>query len=138
MLGRSDFLGRWRLSRQIADSHADQQGTLTGTATMRADGTHGLIYDEVGTFQLGQGAPMQATRRYLWTFGASEVTVTFANGDAFHSFVPVGQSAGSDHLCGADMYKVRYDFTAWPNWSARWAVQGPAKDYVMLTNYSRD
>lgn len=137
MPGRDDFLGEWHMSRQIMDRFADQRGTLSGTATLTAQGGQGLQYDEAGIFQLGQGAPMQATRRYHWIFDETGVQVRFANGDPFHSFAPDSQSQGTDHPCGPDLYRVRYDFRGWPDWTAVWDVAGPAKDYTMKTSYCR-
>jgi hypothetical protein len=137
MRARDDFLGDWHISRRITDRFADQLGTLEGVAVLRAEGAKGLIYEETGTLLLGTAAPMQANRSYLWTFGPDAVAVRFANGDPFHDFAPDGQSQGSDHLCGADMYKVSYDFRDWPAWTATWSVAGPAKDYTMRTRYAR-
>jgi len=136
MLTQADFAGVWLLRRQIDDRLSKQTGEFDGTATL-IDGTGGgLIYDEKGTMKLGDGPAMTAERRYLWSFDAGRIDVTFADGAPFHSFMPAGHVAGTDHPCGADFYTVRYNFTAWPVWSAVWTVTGPRKDYVSTSVYT--
>jgi hypothetical protein len=136
MLTQADFAGVWLLRRQIDDLLSKQTGKFDGTATLSDDTGGGLIYYENGTMQLGDGPVMTAERRYLWVFGTVHIDVAFANGAPFHRFTPAGHLAGTDHPCGADFYTVRYDFTAWPVWSAVWTVTGPRKDYVSTSVYT--
>jgi hypothetical protein len=136
MLGPSDFLGAWQLDRAITDNLAGQHGRLTGTASFVASVAGRLDYRETGTLRLDAGPQMAASRGYQWVFLPDRVDVAFDDGRAFHSFVPKGHAAGTDHPCGADFYTVRYDFTAWPKWSAAWTVTGPRKDYVSVSNYA--
>ena len=42
---------------------------------------------------------------------------------------------GAVHDCGADRYRVRYDFRRWPRWRAEWRVTGPAKNYGTVSEY---
>ncbi|WP_322892141.1 MULTISPECIES: DUF6314 family protein [unclassified Yoonia] len=137
MLGRDDFAGRWQVVRRIDDRHGRMQGEFTGVAEMQPVGDAGLIYTESGQMRIGTAPVMQAVRRYLWDFGEGLVTVRFEDGRDFHTFVPAGQAAGTDHPCGADHYRVVYDFTRWPLWRATWDVTGPRKDYTSVTDYSR-
>ena len=137
MLGAHEFTGDWTLRRVIKDHLAGQDGTLVGQARFAPLGQNQLDYHEHGTLTLDGGAQMAASRRYLWAFAAGRVDVAFEDGAAFHSFVPNGHAAGTDHPCGADFYTVRYDFTAWPAWSAVWTVTGPRKNYVSSTYYAR-
>lgn len=137
MLARDDFLGDWVLNRTIDDHLSGQNGALTGTARFVPDGSAGLVYDETGMLLLATGVQMAATRRYLWTFHEAGVEVFFDDGRPFHGFVPDGHAAGTDHPCGEDYYTVRYDFSDWPRWTARWTVKGPRKDYVSTSIYSR-
>jgi len=111
---------------------------MSGKAVFSSDAPRRLIYDEVGELRLGRGQAMQAKRRYIWGFEASEVFVTFEDGSDFHRFVPQGAVAGTDHPCGDDFYTVAYDFTRWPSWSAVWTVKGPRKDYTSTSQYLRD
>ncbi|MCO4848881.1 MAG: hypothetical protein KC448_13030 [Yoonia sp.] len=132
----ADFLGDWRLTRQITDALHGQNGRLDGLARFVTDGD-GLRYEESGQLTLASGAVLQADRAYLWDAGAAGITVRFADGAAFHQFDPVGQVSGTTHLCGADTYNVAYDFERWPSWCATWDVTGPRKNYRSISHYNR-
>ncbi len=136
MLTRADFAGTWLLRRQIDDRLSKQTGEFDGTATLSKDTNGGLTYFETGAMKFGGGPVMTAERRYLWAFEAGHIDVNFADGVPFHRFIPKGHVAGTDHPCGADFYTVRYDFRAWPEWSAVWTVTGPRKDYVSTSVYT--
>ena len=126
-----DFQGRWRFERQI--DHADgDPATVTGRAVFTPV-DEGLRYDETGELRLNDGPPMTATRSYLWHEGG---VVLFEDGRDFH-IIP-DTHATATHLCGDDTYVVRYDFSAWPNWTSQWTVTGPKKSYVMITTYRPD
>lgn len=135
-LGRDDFAGVWQISRQITD-RLGPDGEFVGTAALVPTGDNGLHYRETGQLTLADGTPMMAERQYVWRFVDNRVAVAFADGAAFHTFLPAGQAAGSDHPCGADHYRVRYDFTQWPQWRATWTVNGPRKDYASVSEYVR-
>lgn len=95
-------------------------------------------YHEAGHLILGDAPPLRAERRYLWRQEGAEIAVFFADGRPFHDIDPdAGPDTEVQHLCGADLYSVRYDFARWPDWQARWTVRGPAKDYTMTTDYAR-
>lgn len=137
------FAGRWSLRRDIVDMRAGQTGTFRGHAVLSPledapleDAR--LDYAEEGVLQIGAGPALHATRRYIWVFDAQGVAVCFADGAPFHRFVPGVSGAGTDHPCGADLYRVRYDFEGWPlSWLAAWRVGGPRKDYEMTSAYER-
>ncbi len=135
MLNEQDFLGDWSLARQIDDRAGGQSGQMIGRASfVRAD-DH-VLYREAGQMRLGNGPAMSAERSYIWRF-ENGVTVQFADGRPFHQFIPSGQVDGTNHPCGDDFYRVKYDFTGWPDWSATWRVTGPRKDYTSITHYTR-
>ena len=137
MFTQGDFVGEWHLRRQIDDCLSGQTGDVSGTAVLSDAASGGLRDHETGKMTFGGGPPMTAERRYNWIFRPDHVEVTFADGAAFHCFVPKGHVAGTDHPCGADFYTVRYDFTQWPRWRAVWTVTGPRKDYVSVSQYER-
>ncbi|TNC73433.1 DUF6314 family protein [Rubellimicrobium roseum] len=136
MLHLHDFLGAWRLSREIDDRLSGRPGRFEGTATLTPGG-EGLRYREEGLLQVGEGPAMAATRDYLWLPSPEGIEMRFADGRPFHHFCPEGRAPGTDHPCGRDLYRVLYDFTAWPAWEAEWTVAGPAKDYRMRSSYRR-
>lgn len=133
-LGQDAFLGDWLVTREIADKAGGVPGRFTGEARFAA-APWGLSYEETGRLQLGAGPAMTATRAYRWIFVPGGVEVFFADGRFFHAFR--FDAAEASHLCGDDLYRVRYDFGGWPVWVARWDVQGPRKDYAMVSQYQR-
>ena len=131
----ADFEGVWQLDRRIEDRRAGVTGRLNGQAVW-VPGQGGLVLTETGTLQYGDGAPMQAERRYLWREDAGGIAVFFDDERVFHWF-----SAGKTtalHDCPPDLYRVSYDLTGWPHWSAEWQVNGPRKDYRMQSLYHRE
>ncbi len=135
MLTLADFTGRaWLVMREIHDRRGGVTGEFRGTARFQPDGG-GLLYRETGRLRMGDGPGLSAQRRYLWFQAGDRIEVRFEDGRQFHSFRPEGRAPGTDHPCGDDLYGVTYDFSAWPNWSAEWAVNGPAKDYRMVSRY---
>ena len=136
MIGLKDFEGRWRLDRQIRDA-LGPDARFHGTAVFSPDG-EGLVLHEAGRLELSGQGGFAAERRYLWRQDGAGLAVLFADGRAFHRFVPAASTVDADHWCDPDTYKVRYDFTRWPVWQAEWRVTGPRKDYVMQSVYTPD
>ncbi|KNG95384.1 DUF6314 family protein [Pseudaestuariivita atlantica] len=130
MIGLADFEGRWSLTRRIDDRRAGQEATFDGTAVFAPDGT-GLTLTETGWLQPATGPRLQGSRRYLWREG---IEVFFEDGRPFHRFTPAAPAALHD--CPPDTYRVTYDFTRWPRWTATWEVTGPRKDYTMVSAYA--
>ncbi|MDG1736935.1 MAG: DUF6314 family protein [Paracoccaceae bacterium] len=127
-----DFEGSWQVSRWIKDALIGQSGNFEGLAEFKRDEL-GLRYIERGILKLG-AASMQAERCYLWRVADKGIEVQFEDRRAFHH---IDQSAEAAHWCDPDQYNVTYEFGEWPEWSSRWAVKGPRKDYEMVSNYRR-
>jgi hypothetical protein len=134
---RDDFVGLWAVARRIDDAAGGQAGQFDGQAVLEPEAEQDLVYAEAGSLQMGAGPAMTATRTYRWHFVGDRVEVFFADGRPFHGFRPADGDVEAKHLCGADLYRVRYEFGAWPVWTARWEVRGPRKDYAMVTQYRR-
>lgn len=130
-----DFIGLWDLHRSIHDFATGQTGTFRGTARF-ASGDGALNYHEAGEMRLGTGPALWAERRYLWRQGACGIEVYFDDGRFFHLIEPQPRPE-ADHWCDPDSYRVAYDFSDWPRWSARWTVTGPRKNYQMISDYRR-
>ena len=135
-LGADDFLGEWRITREITDFRILESGSLEGVAEFTAT-DDGLRYHERGTLQFAGGAPMVAERANLWTFTDTDVFVAYADGAPFHSFARTGGPEATPHLCGDDWYHGTYSFVAFPDWTVTWSVKGPRKDYRSVTHYQR-
>ncbi len=130
----ADFVGCWRIAREIEDRLSATTGRFQGTAEF-VPAAEGLAYREQGVLTLGDATPLTAERCYLWRAGPEgRIIVDHGDGRPFHDFHPAGPDAR--HLCGADDYAVRYDFGDWPCWRADWTVRGPRKDYRMVSHYA--
>jgi len=129
-----DFEGGWRLDRRIEDRKTGLTGRLEGRAVWVPDQDR-LQLTETGTLRYGDGAPLQAERRYLWRRQAGGIAVMFDDSRPFHWFS--GDQTVARHECPPDQYHVRYDFHLWPDWRAIWTVTGPRKDYEMISRYRR-
>jgi hypothetical protein len=127
------FEGLWRVERVIHDRTGGPEGRFAGEARFTPV-AGGLAYREDGELRLG-AAVFRATREYRWVFGEGTVEVFFSDGRFFHAFGPDATEA--EHLCGADLYRVAYDFGRWPVWEAVWEVRGPRKDYLMRSVHRR-
>lgn len=132
----ADFLGTWVLSRRIEDLRLGLRGNFAGSAVFEPSGSL-VLQREEGVLRFGDAPPMQATRRYLWDEADGRIVLQFEDGRPFHDFQADG-SALATHLCGADNYNVRYDFTEWPVWRSQWQVTGPRKDLILSSQFSRD
>jgi hypothetical protein len=133
--GAAAFAGRWKLRRDIR--HGDGlTGQFEGTAEIAPAGPGLYTYDEEGMLKLGDSDALRGTRRYLWRASDGAIDISFADGRPFHRLDLGGLRPETVHLCSPDRYAVAYDFTAWPEWSARWRVEGPRKDYVMTSHYA--
>ncbi len=130
------FKGDWTLHRHIFDLDSQWLGRFEGDAFMtpRKDG---LYYHEEGMLRFGGLTAMKATRDYMWTFPEPNVVrVLFEDGRHFHDFDPSQTRPQATHYCDPDEYDVTYDFRKWPDWRAEWRVEGPKKDYRMVSMYS--
>lgn len=130
------FKGAWRLSRDIYDIDSEWLGRFLGQATFTQDGD-ALAYFEEGKLQFGGLTAMTATRVYRWEFAGDIVLVKFEDGRSFHSFDASAGRPQASHYCDPDDYDVTYDFRNWPKWRAEWRVEGPRKNYRMVSRYCR-
>ena len=128
--------GRWRLSRVIRNADGSE-ATLEGVTVFRREGDGARAGGGGLADASGRGAPLRATRRYLWAAGRRRgLEVRFEDGRPFHT-VPLGVARPeAAHDCAPDVYRVAYDFADWPRWRAVWRVTGPRKDYVMTSDYA--
>ena len=128
-----DFAGDWHLTRHIEDRRGPD-GRFDGLARLMPV-VGGLGYHEAGMLHCGPGPAMRAERRYLWQEDGPLIRVLFQDGRDFHLMDPQGPRCEARHDCAPDLYRVAYDFSDWPDWSAEWQVQGPLKDYRMHSLY---
>ncbi|MDD9715316.1 DUF6314 family protein [Dinoroseobacter sp. PD6] len=134
MLSLAEFTGCWSLSREIAD-RLGGSGRFDGAAVF-SPSPDGLLYEEEGSLTLARGGAFAAQRSYDWRDEGGTVAVHFADGAFFHRFA-LSERPEAAHFCAPDQYDVAYDFSAWPDWTSRWTVRGPRKDYEMTSRYRR-
>ncbi len=132
-LGLKDFAGRWRLDRRIRDAQGDREGRFRGDALFRPEGAT-LFYRERGELTL-DGREMAAEQSHVWRQEGNRICVVFADGRPFHTFELGVLTPEGRHVCAPDLYRVLYDFGAWPEWRSEWRVSGPRKDYTLTTRY---
>ena len=132
----SDFIGTWRLERQIDDRLTGAPLYFSGVAVL-SPGGDGLLYHEQGALRPTGGQVMQSSRSYRWRAVDGRIAVDFDDRRPFHEFDPVARIAEAQHWCDPDDYTVRYDLADWPLWQTHWRVRGPRKDYLMTSRYFR-
>jgi hypothetical protein len=135
MRNLGDFIGTYDLTRTIDDRRAGAVSRFEGSATLSVEGAR-AIYRETGALIMS-GQRFEAERAYLWDHVGPMIRVAFDDGRPFHDFDPVRGGLASEHLCGDDIYRGGYDVSDWPNWTVRWDVSGPRKDYTSVTLCTR-
>ncbi|WP_375263168.1 DUF6314 family protein [Palleronia sp.] len=130
-----DFEGDWKLDRSILDRRGGPDSRFEGRAHFAPDGAV-LHYRESGTLHMGDAA-FEAEQAHLWRMDGARFRISFFDGRPFHDFEAGIEQPDGRHDCDPDVYLVRYDFSAWPDWTAEWTVTGPRKDYVMTSHYTR-
>jgi len=132
------FAGHWVIRRDILDLDSEWLGRLEGQAVFSHQGGGLLLYREEGRLKFGGLEDIAASRDYRWNIGEDgKIAVMFANGSPFHEFAFSFARAEASHFCDPDLYEVAYDFSSWPQWRTEWRVEGPRKDYRMVTIYNR-
>ncbi|MEL7178179.1 MAG: DUF6314 family protein [Pseudomonadota bacterium] len=133
------FAGPWELVRDITDLANRWPGRLEGVAQFIPQGDSGrLMYREEGLLTFAGLQAAKATRSYDWLIQAPDaIEVFFEDGRPFHRFDPTKREVEAEHLCDADLYSVRYVFETETKWRAEWRVEGPRKDYRMVSFYTR-
>lgn len=129
------LLGDWIIRRDIFDLDSNWTGRFEGTGTFAPSAT-GLAYTEQGQLRFAGLPPFKATRSYHYVADGAEIVVEFEGGRFFHRFDPSRES-DARHFCDPDTYDVRYVFDFPATWRAEWRVEGPRKDYRMVTTYTR-
>jgi hypothetical protein len=134
------FEGRWHLSRVIEDRRAQSSGQFEGRALFAPQaGKLGVLdYFETGEMSYAGQPPMAASRAYIWQQAPGGIAVLFDDGRPFHVIEDTRGAPDAVHHCDPDLYHVSYDFSRWAaGWRAVWRVQGPRKDYRMVSEYRR-
>lgn len=127
--------GTWRLARVIDDRLTGQQSHVDGRLSLAALSPGRVRWVETGRWHQASGDV--DVRRGLWlvrTEGADTWWVRFEDDRDFHPWTP---GSAVTHPCGADTYRGLVLGTP-DRWTVEWDVTGPAKDYLMTTELTRE
>ncbi|GLY30188.1 DUF6314 family protein [Kineosporia sp. NBRC 101731] len=131
--------GRWTLSRVM---HPDK-GTASGSATFTPAGPGRLHYREDVEVRLPGGYVGEAYREYEYVLEQTLIRVLLADGTTMH-LLAFAQEEGGDvwtaadiHDCRADQYRGTYRMGPGDHLTVDMKVDGPAKDYRIVTEYGR-
>lgn len=129
------LLGTWGLSRSIDDRLTGQRSRVEGRLSLRAITPDRVEWLEEGRWhQIGGDVDV---RRSLWLVRDEDTRdwwVRFEDHRDFHPWTP---GVAVVHPCGADTYRGVVLGTP-RRWTVEWDVSGPAKDYRMTTELSRE
>ena len=148
--------GTWTLTRVLEPA----LGTATGTASFTEAGLRRLHYREDVELRLATGHVGEAYREYEYLLEGDRIRVLLADGTTMHVLVfqPEGArliapalvneinevnevnevwTAADVHDCRADQYRGTYRMDARGVLTVDMKVDGPAKDYRIVTEYGR-
>jgi hypothetical protein len=96
-----------------------------------------LLYEEAGELVFG-AFRSEARREYRFCIeGDAVFSVLFTDGGFFHRAQVADGLACVHHDCAPDDYRGRYRITGPDGWMLSWRIQGPRKDLVIGTRFSR-
>ncbi|MFC0494600.1 DUF6314 family protein [Streptomyces mutabilis] len=131
--------GRWRTERRVRDLASGAQGRFEGSTAFDALAGGGLLSRETGTFTWqGVTRPAERTLRYEPGAGPGAADVRFADGRPFHALDLTSGHHVADHPCAADLYRGEFTVRDADHWRTVWRVGGPAKDLLLVTDYTRE
>lgn len=118
----------------IDDRLAGARSTVTGRTELVAESDDRVRWHETGVLVTG-GHELPVYRTLLIVVQDGSWVVTFEDGRYFHPWTPGEQV---EHPCGRDTYLGHVDVRSTAantvdEWTIRWDVTGPAKDYTMTT-----
>lgn len=120
--------GTWQVQRRIKDALLGSIVTFRGVATLTAD-----QFAEEGEVIFPHGS-YPSSRRYLLTWGTSQVHVARPDGAPFITLA-ASRRQQVIHHCGADLYRGRFLFHGPKGWAEAWSVTGPRKSYQSFSLY---
>lgn len=147
-------IGTATLTPRAPSSVADQDGSL-----QVADAE--MLYHETGEFHLPNNVTMPFTKKYIWRFnqnvpkislwfckpGTEKIDYLFHNIDLTFDDTKRQARGTGGHLCIDDFYSTSYAFQMAPgsddaqliveSWDTVHEVQGPKKDQILTTRFSR-
>ena len=81
---------------------------------------------------------LERTLRFLPGAAPGTADVRFADDRPFHDLDLTTGRWHPDHPCVADLYRGEFAVNDEDHWRTTWRVSGPAKDQLLVTDYTRD
>lgn len=135
--------GSWQLQRQIYP-----QGKMTGFGIFLSKKTDELYYREEGVYAAPNNQQFQTHREYLYVYAEEAISVYFVEAgkrsNLFYTlnfYQPLEKNilyqAIASHLCVQDIYQATYDFFDKDQFTLKFDISGPTKNYKIETIFSR-
>ncbi|WP_050477287.1 DUF6314 family protein [Herbaspirillum rhizosphaerae] len=140
------FSGNWRFTRSMLGVDNMLIGEADGQAEFHPHEAYGLQYKESGRLRLAADQRVVSfTRRFDYRVEDDIVHVAFADGmqagQAYQSYrYDPAQKALlplETHLCIADRYDGRYVLIDAGRFDLHTRIEGPQKDYLLHTQFTR-
>jgi hypothetical protein len=130
--------GRWRVERSVRDRADGAEGLFRGTVDFTPLPGGGLLHREAGEFTWhGVTRPAERTLQFLPGAVDGTADVRFADGRPFHGLDLRSGRHVADHPCSADLYRGEFTVADAGHWRTVWRVGGPAKNLLLITEYTR-
>jgi len=138
----ADFLaGDWNVVRRIRDHGRGQVGSFRGKASFRPcaapEAGRVLAYTESGELEFGSHRGPASRSLLVHDLSDGSADVRFADGREFYRLDLRTGICQAEHPCRADRYHVTVTRLSADSYAEIWLVEGPGKDYELLTTYTR-
>jgi hypothetical protein len=138
----ADYLsGDWNVVRRISDYRTGQVGSFRGTATFSPcaapESGRLLAYSESGELRLGSHRGPASRSLLVRDLDDGTADVRFADGREFYRLDLRTGTCEAAHPCRADSYYVTVTRLTADRYTETWRVAGPAKDYELISTYTR-
>lgn len=128
--------GSWALARLVTDYRGREPARFEGRAAFVPEGPD-LVYRETGRFTLESGI-FEAEQSYLYVFpDRHRAEIHFHDGRPFHDLDFSTGRWSAEHFCAPDRYRGEFRIAEMDLWTASWRIEGPRKDQLIETRFSR-
>lgn len=130
-----NFIGAWQIRRILGND-----GVAEGLAKFILQFKDCIIYQEEIKVKFNNSKMTQnAYKEYIYFYDSKNDNIIkkFIDDTEFYylNFESNNQKAYGKHLCKKDTYKATYDFLSENNFTLKYGVSGPSKDYTIYTEY---
>lgn len=141
MLTPDDLIGLWNLKRKIVHQDGTKAGSMKGTAEFHKIGDQLLHYRENVIHTPAGAQSFHATSSYFYALEGRVLSIYFDTGkqEPRKLFLKIdfAKNACASHNCLADRYVMTMEAISAKYIAYAVTVQGPYKNYQLLTFLSR-